>query len=698
MNTSDAFRSLNRSIQRLTDHGDLLLAFLLMAVISVMILPLPTVVVDGLIALNLAISLSMLMLSTYIPSALSFSVFPAMLLFTTLFRLALNVTTTRLILLHANAGEIINTFGNFVVGGNFIVGGVVFLILTIVQFLVIAKGSERVAEVGARFTLDAMPGKQMSIDADLRAGNIDMEEARRRRGMVTQESQLFGAMDGAMKFVKGDAIAGLIVTAVNLLGGIAIGMFQREMTAGEAVQTYSILTIGDGLVSQIPSMLISITAGIVVTRVSKDDNGPLGVEIGKQFFAQPRALMVASLFILLFALVPGFPKPQFLIIGAVVLVMAYTLTRQARSGESPEAREAERMETTLAPTGAKPPAVSSDKESFSITVPLLVDISESVWKDIPSRELNDEVVRLRHALYHEMGVPFPGISLRFVEYLPDEAYCILLQEVPMSNGWLRKKHVLVREQARNLSMTGFSFEEGEAFLPGIPSLWMPVTEVSQLQKAGMTYLTPPQVLTLHLSTVLKRNAGEFVGIQETRYLLTQMETRFTELVREVLRIMPVQRVADILQRLVQEQISIRNLRKILETLIEWGPKEKSNVLLTEYVRISLKRQISYQHCAGMNMLPAYILDTSVEDTVRGAIRQASAGSYLALPPETTARILANIRKEVRDATTKAVFLVSMDIRRYIRKMVEQEFYETAVLSYQELTPEITVQPLGRITL
>ncbi len=697
MNSS--VKAVRAGIMRLTDFGDIILAVLLMAVISIMIMPLPTPLVDTLIALNLSMALIMLMLSTYIPSALSFSVFPAMLLFTTLFRLALNVSTTRLILLEADAGAIIETFGNFVVGGNFIVGAVIFLILTIVQFLVVAKGSERVAEVGARFTLDAMPGKQMSIDADMRAGNIDMDEAKKRRDLVTQESQLFGAMDGAMKFVKGDAIAGLIVSAINILGGISIGIMQNGQTAGEAIQLYGILTIGDGLVSQIPSMLISITAGIVVTRVAKDDTQPLGGEIGKQFFAQPKALLIAGVLVFIFSLIPGFPKIQFWVLGAVVMLVGFTLMRNQKEEVLDEPSDDERLEQLMTASAApKSAAPVSAKEQFSITIPLLVDIHESVQRSLSVKDLNDEVIRVRHALYYEMGVPFPGINVRFSDQLAPNSYNILLHEVPISRGYLLHNQVLVREQAKTLRMMGFSVQTGEDFLPNTPSLWMPESAVPKLQKAQLSYLSLPQVLTLHLSYILKRHASEFIGMQETRYLLTNMENRFAELARETQRIMPVQRVADIFQRLVQEHVSIRNLRRILESLIEWGPKEKDNVLLAEYVRIALKRQISYQHCGGLNVLASYILDPDVEDIMRDSIRQTSSGSYLALPPETHAQIMNSIRHELGSGNAKGALLVSMDIRRYLRRMIEQEFYETPVLSYQELTPEITVQPLGRIKI
>lgn len=696
------YDNVERLIGSITKYNDIALAFLLVAIIGLMIIPLPTPMLDALLASNLTISVVMLMVSMYIPTALSFSVFPSLLLFTTLFRLALNIATTRLVLLYANAGEIIFTFGNFVVQGNFIVGAVIFLILTIVQFLVIAKGSERVAEVAARFTLDAMPGKQMSIDADMRAGVIDMNEARRRRELVTKESQMYGAMDGAMKFVKGDAIAGLIITAVNIIGGVLIGITQHGMTAREALETYAILTIGDGLVSQIPALLISITAGVVVTRVSSEEDENLGNQIGSQFLAQPKALLIGGGMLLLFALIPGFPKPQFIVLATIIGGVGYVLKRKAeRPGMEDDA--AMHLEKAMAPAGesASPKPMRKDVDEFSITVPLLIDLSESIRAQVKAGQLNDEIIRVRKALYYDLGVPFPGINLRFRDDLEPDTYIILLQEVPMSKGWLPPGKVLVREQARSLDMMGFHYEQGEQFLPGVPSLWMDQDKTTLLDKAGMTYLTPAQVMTFHLSFLLKKHADDFIGMQETRYLLTQMDTRYSELVKEVQRVMPVQKITEILQRLVQEQISIRNLRTVLSSLIEWGQKEKDSVLLTEYVRTSLKRQISYLYSGGQNVLSAYLLDPEVEETIRNAIRQTSSGSYLALPPETSQRIVARIREEAGDFAQRAsrpVLLTSMDIRRYVRKMIELELYDLPVLSYQELTQEISIQPLSKITI
>ncbi|WP_428000754.1 type III secretion system export apparatus subunit SctV [Acidovorax sp.] len=693
---------LQRIVQVATSRNDLVLAFFLVAVIFMMILPLPTWLVDTLIGINMTVSAILLMVAMYLPSPLAFSSFPSVLLVTTLFRLGISIATTRLILLQGDAGHIIFTFGNFVVGGNLVVGLVVFLILTIVQFVVITKGAERVAEVAARFSLDAMPGKQMSIDGDMRAGTIDMEEAKRRRNIVEKESQLYGAMDGAMKFVKGDAIAGLIIVAVNLLGGIVIGVMQRGMSAAEAAKTYSVLTIGDGLIAQIPALFIAICAGMIVTRVQSGD-GPsnVGKDIGQQILAQPRALLIAAAVALGMGLIPGMPLPVFLILAGVIGTVGIVIMRSTRRVVDEKTGEVTEV-PAMQPAGEKPKKKTTDgSEEFAPTVPLLMDVAAGLQQAFDADVLNEELLKIRRALYFDLGVPFPGIQLRFNDALPPESYNILLSEVPVSQGRLRPGWLLVRESTANLDALQFAYETDRKFLPHIPTLWVSSELRDTLGRAGIPFMDPSQVLTYHLAFVLKKYSADFIGIQETRFLLSAMEGRFPDLVKESTRVLPIQKIAEILQRLVSEDISVRNLRAILESLIEWGQKEKDSVLLTEYVRSTLKRHISYKYSSGQNILPAYLLAPSIEDTVRGAIRQTSAGSYLALDPTVSKRLVDNIKKTVGDLGASAqrpVLLTSMDIRRYLRKMIEQDLYELPVLSYQELTQEINIQPLARIDL
>ena len=694
---------MQRLVILITSRNDIVLAVFLVAIIFMMILPLPTWLVDVLIGTNMTLSAMLLMVAMYLPSPLHFSSFPSVLLVTTLFRLGISIATTRLILLQGDAGHIIDTFGNFVVGGNLVVGLVVFLILTIVQFVVITKGAERVAEVAARFSLDAMPGKQMSIDGDMRAGTIDMDEAKRRRNAVEKESQLYGAMDGAMKFVKGDAIAGLIIVAVNLLGGILIGTMQRGMPAADAVKTYSILTIGDGLIAQIPALFIAICAGMIVTRVQTGEGGPsnVGKDIGSQILAQPKALLIGAVIALGMGLIPGMPTLTFLVLAIIVGGIGLVLFRGTR--KVVDAKTGEVTEVPALQSAAAPPRKTATpaEEEFAPTVPLMMDVAGHLKNSFDPEVLNEELLKIRRALYFDLGVPFPGIQLRFNDNLPAESYTIMLAEVPVSQGKLRPGYLMVRENTQNLDALQIAYEPDKKFLPNIPTLWVSADLKELLAKAGIPFMDVSQILTYHLAFVLKKYASDFIGIQETKFLLSAMEARFPDLVKEATRVLPIQKIAEILQRLVSEDISVRNLRTILEALIEWGQKEKDSVLLTEYVRSALKRHICYKYSSGQNILAAYLLAPNVEDTVRTAIRQTSAGSYLALDPAVGKKLVENIKHAVGDLTAaaqKPVLLTSMDIRRYLRKMIEQDLYDLPVLSYQELTQEINIQPLVRVEL
>ncbi|RWO99810.1 type III secretion system export apparatus subunit SctV [Mesorhizobium sp.] len=685
-----------------TGRNDIILAGLLVAIIFMMIIPLPAVLMDVLQAINLGISALLLMVAVYIKSPLAFVSFPSVLLLTTLFRLSLGIAATRMILLHSDAGQIIKTFGDFVVAGNLVVGAVTFLIITIVQFVVITKGSERVAEVAARFSLDAMPGKQMSIDGDLRAGAIDIQEARRRRIAIERESQLYAAMDGAMKFVKGDAIAGLISIFVNIMGGIAIGALQKGMGLYEALEIYTILTIGDGLVGQIPALFTSITAGFIVTRISDRDKGSdLGSEIGDEVKAQPRALIAGSVILILFSLVPGFPSVIFVVLAVLAGGGGWLLQRR---------RPLSAPSTSYSVAGVRVPVTASDGpagrsgegcDDITLPVPLMLDISRDVQGIVRPDWLNKELAAVRQALLLDLGVPFPGINLRVSDSNKDGAYTIMVNEIPCGEGSLRAQHLLARDTPENLDLVGIPYVLDKAFLPQIETTWVDITHRESLQAASIPFFEPVQILSYHIGHVLRRQADEFIGIQETKILLNQVEGSFPELVKEVLRTVPLQTISEVLKRLVSEEVSLRNMRAILTALVEWGPKEKDTVLLTEHVRCALKRQICFRHSVGRTLLPAYILTPEVEDTVRNAIRQTSAGSYLALDPGTKRKIIDSVRDAIGDVGPqphKPVLLTSIDIRRYLRKIIEVDLYGLPVLSYQELIPDISVQPLARISL
>ncbi len=697
-------------LTKMSKRQDLVLALLLICIVFMMIMPLPTALVDVLIAINLCLAAILLMAAIYLNDIVAFSAFPSILLLTTLFRLALSITTTRLILLQADAGHIVETFGNFVIAGNLVVGMIVFLILTIVNFIVITKGSERVAEVSARFSLDAMPGKQMSIDSDMRAGLIDLDTAKARRAKLEKESQLYGSMDGAMKFVKGDAIASIIIIFVNLIGGIIVGTTQHGMTTNEAINIYALLTIGDGLVSQIPALFVSITAGFIVTRISSGKDDDLGTDIGAQLMNEPKALMISAVILLGFAVVPGFPTLTFLILAAIVGLGGWHIQRRRRAvADDAESRTMPALAAATAPALSMPsfpanadePVEKVDPVTFALTVPLIVDISSSVRTYIQPKRLDAEVAKVRRALYFDLGVPFPGVHLRLNDTLEKDQYRILVNEIPVAVGTARPGFLLVRETEQNLDMFQIPYERGEDFLPNVPSLWVPFKHEAVLRNAGIQTFTLPSMLTYHLAHTLKSHAGEFIGVQETMYLMKQMEANFAELVREVTRTLPVITIADVLQRMVTEDISIRDMRTILEALVEWGQREKDPILLTEHVRSALNRYITHKFSGGQSVLSAYLLSKTVEDEIRGAVRQTSGASYLALSPESHRKLIAALRATIGDLSRhamKPVVLAPMDIRRFFRKIVEREFPDLAVLSFQELTAQVNVQPLERIEI
>lgn len=701
---------MQRFLVTLSKRNDLLLAFILVCIIFMMILPLPTALVDLLIAINLTLTVILLMAAVYLSDVTQLSAFPSMLLLTTLFRLALSITTTRLILLQGDAGEIVETFGEFVVGGNLIVGMVVFLILTIVNFMVITKGSERVAEVSARFSLDAMPGKQMSIDSDMRAGMIELDEAKRRRNKLEQESQLYGAMDGAMKFVKGDAIAGLIIIAVNLVGGISIGMFQRGLDAGEALHLYSLLTIGDGLISQIPALFVSITAGFIVTRVATEESMDLGTDIAGQLVNQPKGLMVTAAILVVFALIPGFPTLIFLALAVISGGGGFLISRQrSRRNESQRSSQMPSLAPALSPEGTAPRFPDEDEldsspdeqVNFALTVPLIVDIAASVRNSIRPEKLDREVARVRRALYFDLGVPFPGIHLRLNENLKEGEYRVLVNEIPVAAGQARPGFFIVRETEANLAMFNIPFERGADFLPNTPSLWVSSEHLPTIERAGMQVMTLSSMLTFHLAHILKSHASEFIGVQESMFLMNQMQKNFAELVREVTRLLPITTITDVLQRLVGEEISIRDMRTVLEALVTWGQREKDPIVLSEYVRGALSRYITHKFSGGQNIIPAYLVSKEIEDAVRGAIRQTSGASYLTLSPDIHRELIESMKSVVGNVGTSSqppVILAPMDIRRFMRKIVERDFPNLPVLSFQELTPSANIQPLERIKM
>lgn len=696
----------------LDGKSDLMIVMLVIGIIGIIILPLPPWGIDILIAINLTFAIALILTAIYIDGAVQLSTFPSLLLLTTLFRLSINIASTRQILLKADAGHIIETFGNLVTGGNIVVGIVIFSIITLVNFMVITKGAERVAEVAARFTLDAMPGKQMSIDADLRAGMMDNDQARDARAALGKESQLYGAMDGAMKFVKGDAIAGIIMTIINLVGGLIVGMMQMGMTAGAALQRFGVLSIGDGLVSMVPALLISISAGILITRVSNDrKKSNLGAEIIDQFSAQPKALMLVSGVLIAAAMVPGFPKVTMIGIAVVLAGIVYPLYARTKDGSARRKRpdsaktvEPARIMQTDIPNHSVIPAEEGGE--YNMTLPIILEAGEALTEMIVNdsnsvRFVENMIPRMRMALYHDLGVRFPGVHIRTDSPRQDkQGYALLLNEVPIIQGKFVAGHVLTNESEAVLNRYNIPFTSYKNAL-NLPSLWVPEKHMDLLAKAGIRFWKPLEVVTLHLSYFLRYYAGEFMGIQEVKTIVSATEKTFPDLVKEVTRLVPLQKLTEIFKRLVQEQISIKDLRSIMEALAEWAQSEKDVVLLTEYVRTALKRYISFKHSQGQTVLSVYLLDPDIEDMIRGAIKQTSAGSYLALDPDDIQLILQGMRATIVPTPPTGqppVMLTALDVRRFTRKLIEAEFPDVAVVSYQEIIPEIRIQPLGRVQL
>ncbi|MGF6851308.1 type III secretion system export apparatus subunit SctV [Paraburkholderia sp. CI3] len=671
--------------------GEAAIAALVVAIISLMILPLPTLLIDGLLAINIALSVTLLMVTMYVASILQLSAFPSMLLFTTLFRLSLNIASTKSILLHADAGHIIESFGELVVGGNLVVGLVVFLIITTVQFIVIAKGSERVAEVGARFTLDAMPGKQMSIDADLRANLLSGEEARKKRALLALESQLHGGMDGAMKFVKGDAIAGLVITMVNIVAGIAVGVAYHGMSAGEAANRFSILSIGDAMVSQIASLLISVAAGVMITRVSDEhDNGgkSLGEEIGNQLGGNSRALFVAALLLLGFAAVPGFPAPLFLLLSGILGFIGYRLQKRKQAAE----RELQGGATSLQRAGAKvdTPAILPKAPQFAC--PLGVRVSQELAAYLCAENLDRAFGPERRRIQEELGLPFPGITLWRHDALDGSSYEILLHDVPTAGSELPTQRSVVLEAGDALQAQCDTLVDVGGMAS---SRWI---DNAMLPASGVVALNAEQVLSRHVANTLRQNAHVFVGIQETTYVLDQCAIDYPGLVDEVKKALPTQKIADVLRRLLEEQISIRNIRNIFESLVIWGPKEKDLLLLTEYVRGDLGRLIAHRATGGVPQLSAIMLDLQVEQLIRQSIKQTPTGNFLALPPEQINAFVTRLEAICGGVRPDIAVVTSMDIRRYFRRMIEARLGWLQVYSFQELGNHVQLKPVGKLVL
>ena len=676
--------SLKNFLSLAAQRQDIVLVILLLVAVIMIIIPLPTPLVDGLIAINLAFSIILLIVALYLREPLEFSSFPALLLITTLYRLALTISTSRLILLQHDAGEIVYTFGQFAVAGNLAVGIVVFSIITIVQFIVITKGSERVAEVSARFSLDGMPGKQMSIDGDMRAGIIDANEARRQRRMVQKESQLYGAMDGAMKFVKGDAIASIIVTVVNILGGITVGVLIHDMSAGEAASTYGILSIGDGLISQIPSLLISITAGIIVTRVPGEQNKNLPSELTEQLGKHPQALLLSSAVLAIFAFIPGFPTFDFLLLASCIFFITWRHGKKVKGHSN----------ASLSNNGQHSQANAEYTMAPGAT-PLKIVLAENLYPQ-GQETLSHKLDVMRQQKFEQLGIPLSEIQIEVNKNLPDNTLQILLYHAPIIDIKVPNHLALVDTRATKI---GQAAQTQVLLINGVTLQWVEQSAHEALAMMGVTTYTGDACIVHCVALVIDRYANEFIGVQETRFLMDAMEKRYGELVKELQRQLSVGKVSNVLQRLAEENISIRDLRSIFEAMIEWAPKEKDLVMLTEYARLSLRRHIIEQYRYGQDCIQGWMIGATIENMVRQSIRQTSAGSYSTLDPTQNQAILQKIITSVAHHEKHSyVLLATMDVRRFIRKLIERELFHVAVLSYQEIGDTTQLKVLGNIEL
>ncbi|MGY4157793.1 type III secretion protein V [Bradyrhizobium sp. USDA 4461] len=681
---------LRNLVARAPSHPDLMVALMLLLAIGMMIMPIPIVVLDMLIGFNLGFAILLLMVALYLNTPLDFSSLPGVILISTVFRLALTVATTRLILAEGDAGSIIHTFGDFVISGNIAVGIVIFLIVTMVQFMVLAKGAERVAEVSARFTLDALPGKQMAIDAELRNGHIDQHEARSRRSALERESQLHGAMDGAMKFVKGDAIAGLIVICINMLGGITIGSLSKGMSLEEAMHQYTILTIGDALISQIPALLLSITAATIVTRVNGPSRLNLGADIVNQLTASTQALRLAACVLVAMGLVPGFPLPPFFMLAALFGAASF-LKVGVQHGKAD-------IKTSASATGSAPTPAQSQKQTVPAeALPITLLLAPNLIQAINKADLDQGIGRVSALVSSDLGITIPRIPTQVDQQLADSQFRVDVEGVPVEADSLNPTQLLLNDDPVNIELSGIPFRQD----PDTNRIWIEQAHAPALKAAGIGYHAASDVIALRVQSTLRRYAQRLVGIQETRQLLGRMEQEYADLVKEVLRTTPIPRIADVLRRLLDEGIPIRNTRLVLEALAEWSEREQNAVLLTEYVRSGLKRQICHRYANAHRVVAAFIVERETENIVRAAVRETPVGPYLVLEDRQSEMLLSQfhqIHSSLARSQSQPVILGSMDIRRFVRGFLTRNGIDLPVLSYQDLAADFTIQPIGSVKL
>lgn len=674
--------------------ADVALSLGVVTILMVMILPLPSFVIDLFLAFSFSLSLLILFVSMYVLRPVDFSTFPSVLLFVTLYRLGLTIATTRSILLHGHegldaAGQVIKAFGGFVVGGNYAVGTIVFIILVVINFVVITKGAGRIAEVSARFMLDAMPGKQMSIDADLNAGMIDEKEARRRRVAIAQEADFYGAMDGASKFVRGDAIASILMIIVNIIGGLSIGVIQKGMAVGAAAQNYTLLTIGEGLVTQIPALLLSTAAGIIVSRAASETN--LGTEVSRQMLLHPRAIMGAASIILLMGLLPGLPHLALLSLGGAFGYIGYAAEKTQKMAEKVKVEE---VQKTLKLPEKVEGIAPFDLMELNVGYGLIPLVDER-----QGGELLKRITSLRNQLAMELGFLVPPVHIRDNLQLKQNEYLILIKGSDVARGELLAGHLLA------MNPTGIS----NGVIPGIvtkepcfglPALWIEPADKDKAQAAGYTVVDLSSVLATHITEVVRNHAHELLGRQETQALLDQFKKESPKVVEELVpALIPLGSLVRVLGNLLRERVPIRDLRTILETLADMALSIKDPDMLTEYARQSLGRSITKQYQSPDRTLPVIHLDPRLDSQIAATVHQTAQGSYLTLDPIIAQKVITAIKHAIERVTARGaspVLLCSPAIRPHLRKLVERAYPNIAVLSTSEIVAQVQLQSLETV--
>jgi flagellar biosynthesis protein FlhA len=680
-------------MKSLLRHADLLAAVAVVLVVAMMLVPLPTFLIDLFITINLCGAMMILITTMYVPKALDFAAFPSLLLITTLFRLGINISVTRLVLLHADAGGVIHAFGSFVVGGNVLVGMVVFLILVVIQFVVITNGAGRVAEVAARFTLDAMPGKQMAIDADLNAGQITDAQARTRRETIAKEADFYGAMDGASKFVKGDAMAGILIVVINLLGGIGVGMLQRGMPFGQAVHTFPLLTIGDGLAAQTPALLISTAMGIIVTRSASEAD--LGTDISTQILRQPRAPMMAGAIVATMGLVPGLPKLPFFVIGGLFFVLGRTMKGQAEA----EQVAAQKAEVELA---AQPPS-SADQVAGALAIdPLELTIGFGLVPLVDQRQGGSLLARVgivRRQIAADLGMVIQPVRIHDDVALESHEYAIKVRGSEVTRGRVIPNHRLAMNPGDAVATVSGIPTTEPAF--GLPAVWIDDAKRAEAEALGYTVVDGESMIVTHLTETIRRHVDELLTRQETKKLLDTLKEANAAAVEEVvpdkLGVGEVQRV---LQHLLREGVSIRDLGTILEAIGDRAGVTRDPAILAEYARQALARAITFHYLDSNRTLSAISLDPALEQEISESVTQTHEGEYLAMDPERAHIVVNLLSGEVEQATglgVRPVLICSSRVRRHLRRLVEQSLPQLPVVSYNEIIPGIRVETTGVVS-